>query len=40
VLDPLLGAARVDEWLERCHGALDGAARCERLAVGFAGAAN
>jgi 2-methylcitrate dehydratase PrpD len=36
VLDPLLGAARVDEWLGLCHGALDDAARCERLAVAFA----
>ena len=39
VLDPLLGAARVDEWLGLCHGALDGAAQCERLAAAFADAA-
>jgi 2-methylcitrate dehydratase PrpD len=36
VLDPLLGIARVDEWLGLCHGALDGAAQCERLATAFA----
>jgi len=39
VLDPLLGAARVDEWLGLCHGALDGVAQCERLAMAFADAA-
>ena len=38
VLDPLLGASRVDEWLGLCHGALDGAAQCERLATAFAAA--
>ena len=38
VLDPLLGAARVDEWLSLCQGALDGAAQCERLAAVFADA--
>jgi 2-methylcitrate dehydratase PrpD len=32
VLDPLLGAARVDEWLRRCHEALTDSAACERLA--------
>ena len=39
VLDPLLGAARVDEWLGLCHGAPDGGAQCERLATAFADAA-
>lgn len=39
VLDPLLGAGRVDEWLGLCHGGLDGAAQCERLATAFADAA-
>jgi 2-methylcitrate dehydratase PrpD len=38
VLDPLLGAARVDEWLTMCHGALDGSAQCRTLAAAFAGA--
>jgi len=40
VLDPLLGAARVDGWLGLCHGALDGAAQCERLTTAFADAAS
>jgi 2-methylcitrate dehydratase PrpD len=39
VLDPLLGAVSVDEWLGLCRGALDGAAQCEQLATAFAGAA-
>src|SRR5579871_5386666 len=39
VLDPLLSAARVDEWLGLCHGALDGVAQSERLAMAFADAA-
>ncbi len=39
VLDPLLGAARVDEWLRLCHDALADSAACERLAGAFAGAA-
>ena len=39
VLEPLLNAARVDECLGLCHGALDGAAQCERLADAFANAA-
>jgi 2-methylcitrate dehydratase PrpD len=38
VLDPLLGAARVDEWLRLCHDALGDRAACERLAGAFAGA--
>jgi 2-methylcitrate dehydratase PrpD len=36
VLDPLLGAARVDEWLGLCHHALQDSAACERLARAFA----
>jgi 2-methylcitrate dehydratase PrpD len=36
VLDPLLGAGHVDEWLTMCHGAFDGAAQCRRLALAFA----
>jgi 2-methylcitrate dehydratase PrpD len=39
VLDPLVGAARVDEWLRLCHDALADNAGCERLAIAFAGAA-
>jgi 2-methylcitrate dehydratase PrpD len=39
VLDPLVGGARVDEWLGLCHGALDSSAQCERLATAFAAAA-
>jgi 2-methylcitrate dehydratase PrpD len=39
VLDPLLGAARVDGWLTMCHGALHGRAECERLVTAFADAA-
>jgi hypothetical protein len=38
VLDPLLGAAAVGEWLRLCHGALDGTAECKRLATAWAGA--
>ena len=40
VLDPLLGAARVAEWLTLCHGALTGASDCKRLALAFTGADN
>jgi 2-methylcitrate dehydratase PrpD len=36
VLDPLIGAARVDEWLSMCHGALDGSPECQKLATAFA----
>jgi 2-methylcitrate dehydratase PrpD len=36
VLDSLLGAARVDEWLVMCHAAFGGRAGCERLATAFA----
>ncbi len=36
VLDSLIGAARVDEWLSMCHGALDGSAACSKLATAFA----
>jgi 2-methylcitrate dehydratase PrpD len=39
VLDPLLGATRVDGWLAMCHGALHGRAECERLVTAFADAA-
>jgi 2-methylcitrate dehydratase PrpD len=39
VLDPLLGAARVDGWLGLCHGALESSTACERLATAFADAA-
>lgn len=39
VLDPLVGAARVDEWLRLCHDGLQNGAACERLAAAFAGAA-
>jgi 2-methylcitrate dehydratase PrpD len=39
VLDPLLGAARVDGWLAMCHGALHGRTECERLVTAFADAA-
>ena len=38
VLDSPLGAARVDEWLTMCHGALDGNAECRKLAAAFADA--
>ena len=38
VLDGLIGAARVDEWLTMCHGALHGRADCRRLVTAFAGA--
>jgi 2-methylcitrate dehydratase PrpD len=36
VLDPLIGAACADEWLEMCGSALDGNADCRRLAAAFA----
>jgi len=36
VLDPLLGAPHVDEWLTMCHGAFNGAAECRRLTLAFA----
>jgi hypothetical protein len=39
MLDPLLGAARVDGWVAMCHGALHGRAECERLVIAFADAA-
>jgi 2-methylcitrate dehydratase PrpD len=39
VLDLLLGAARVDEWLVLCHCALESSAACEQVANAFAGAA-
>ena len=39
VLDPLVGAARVDGWLAMCHGALHDRAACERLVTAFADAA-
>jgi 2-methylcitrate dehydratase PrpD len=35
VLDSLIGAARVDEWLTMCHGALNGSAECRKLAQAF-----
>lgn len=38
MLDPLVGAARVDEWLRLCHDGLLNYAACERLAAGFAAA--
>ncbi|MGA8614186.1 MAG: MmgE/PrpD family protein [Xanthobacteraceae bacterium] len=38
VLDGLISAARVDEWLTMCHGALHGRADCQRLVTAFAGA--
>ncbi|MGB6535344.1 MAG: MmgE/PrpD family protein [Xanthobacteraceae bacterium] len=40
VLDPLIGAERVDDWLTMCHGALDGSSECRRLVAAFAQAAN
>ncbi len=41
VLDPLLGAQDVDEWLTLCHGAFNGAAECRKLAQAFTnGSAN
>jgi 2-methylcitrate dehydratase PrpD len=40
VLDPLLSAARVEQWLALCHGALSGADACKRLASAFAGGEN
>jgi len=36
VLDTLIGAARVDEWLSMCHGAFDGSAEWQKVAVAFA----
>jgi 2-methylcitrate dehydratase PrpD len=36
VLDPLVGAATVDEWLLLCRGAFVGSAECGRLATAFA----
>jgi 2-methylcitrate dehydratase PrpD len=36
VLDPLLGAQHVDEWLTMCHGAFNGTAECRKLALAFA----
>jgi 2-methylcitrate dehydratase PrpD len=36
VLDPLLGAACVAEWLRLCHEALQNSAACERFAGAFA----
>ena len=36
VLDALLGAERVDEWLLLCRDALTGSAECGRLAAAFA----
>jgi 2-methylcitrate dehydratase PrpD len=38
VLDALLGAASVGEWLMMCHGAVSGAGECKTLATAFAGA--
>jgi 2-methylcitrate dehydratase PrpD len=38
VLDPLRGAARVDEWLRLCRDAMADNAACERLASAFADA--
>ena len=36
VLDTLVGAPRVDEWLTMCKTVFDGNAECERLALAFA----
>jgi 2-methylcitrate dehydratase PrpD len=36
VLDPMLGAARVDEWLALCHGALVDSAGCKNLVMALA----
>jgi len=36
VLDPLVGAAKVDEWLILCRDAFKGSAECGRLAAAFA----
>ena len=36
MLDPLLGAARVAEWLTLCHAELEDAAACRKLAAAFA----
>jgi 2-methylcitrate dehydratase PrpD len=37
VLDGLIEAARVDEWLTLCHGALHSKAECQKLVAAFAG---
>jgi 2-methylcitrate dehydratase PrpD len=37
VLDGLIKAARVDEWLTLCHGALHSKAECQKLVAAFAG---
>jgi 2-methylcitrate dehydratase PrpD len=36
VLSPLMGAARIDEWLTLCHGALHSRAECQKLVTAFA----
>jgi 2-methylcitrate dehydratase PrpD len=36
VLDRLIGAAHVDQWLTMCHGALNGRADCQKLVAAFA----
>jgi 2-methylcitrate dehydratase PrpD len=36
VLDGLIGAARVDQWLAMCHGALHSRAGCQKLVAAFA----
>ena len=36
VLDGLIGATRVDQWLAMCHGALDSRAGCQKLVTAFA----
>jgi 2-methylcitrate dehydratase PrpD len=36
VLDPLIGAVRVDAWLTMCHAALRGNTECRTLATAFA----
>jgi len=36
VLDGLIGAARVDQWLAMCHGALYSRADCQKLVAAFA----
>jgi 2-methylcitrate dehydratase PrpD len=36
VLDSLIGAARVDQWLGMCHGALHSRADCQKLVAAFA----
>ena len=37
VLDGLIGAARIDEWLTLCHGAVHSQAECQKLVAAFAG---